>query len=339
MEKTPGLDTRRESFTSRVEKSDGTFEALSIKMEKDGKPKLFVFEDIDKTLLHLEPTYMKIREAMWPEAAKKEGIELVSKVHLDGFRLGTMWRELYRMHGIYSLGRDDWRDSNFYEQDFLAPGKAGEHIDKPGDPLHEEADKMLQKFDDIAAQVVEAQAKADPDFFKNSKIKPMFKLNAIYKRLGVPVVGMSANPRKFIEAICKHTGLAEQFLDCATDTDVPGTKEFKMRWLAARAEENGLHVPYDRLLVIGDSALGDVGSASRFQQLAASEHPEVSAAGILIVDNEKDIAEGVRKLEGVRDIDVRALDYKKVPFDDKGVPILGSGRRDEFLTQIKQRES
>ncbi len=119
----------RLSITSKVEKSNGEFEAFSIKLDKNGKPPLIVFEDIDKTLLHLEPTYNEIRKAMWPKAVEMDGLEEVSRVHLAGFRLGTMWRELYRMYAIYELEprRTEWKDADRYEKEFLAEGMPGEH--------------------------------------------------------------------------------------------------------------------------------------------------------------------------------------------------------------------
>lgn len=329
---------KRISIKSNLEKADGSYENLSIKVDKDNKPALVVFEDIDKTLLHLEPTYNEIRKAMWGSAVVKDGIEEVSKVHLAGFRLGTMWRELYRMHAIYTLGKEEWKDAELYEREFLAPGKEGEHIDEPGDQYYEFSDNLLKQFDDMAADTVERQAKEDPEFFAKAKIEPMYKLNAIYKRLGVPVVGMTANPRKFATALCKYTGLAENFITCATDTDVPGTKEYKMIWLMKGLEEMGIKIPYDKLLVIGDSPVGDVGSASRIKQLVKEEHPEISASGIVIIENDKELKNAIEKLTSVTDINIQALDYTQVPVDEKGVPKFFTKDRNKFLRNINSEE-
>ena len=328
------IETNRVNITGRLENSSNKQIDFSIKLESDGKPKLVVFEDIDKTLLHLEPTYNEIRKNMWPEAVEKDGIEAVSKVHLDGFRLGTMWRELYRMYAIYTLGKVEWKDANIYAEEFLAPGKDGENIDTPGDIYHEQSDELLKKFDDIAEKTVEDQAKTNPNFFDDAKIKQTYKLNSLYKRLGVVVVGMSANPRKFINALCKYTGLADSFLDCATDTDVSGTKEYKMQWLIKRLEEKGLSIPYDRLLVIGDSPLGDVGSASRFQKLVKHEHPEVSASGIVIIESDEEMKSAIDKLNETTDINIHTLDYTKVPENKDGDQELFSKGRDEFYKKI-----
>lgn len=335
----PQQEKKRENFTSALAKADGSHENFSIKLEKDGKPPLLVFEDIDKTLLHIEPTYKEIRKKMWPHEVEKEGLEEFSKVHLDGFRLGTMWRELYRMHGIYQLGKEEWKNPDVYEKEFLAAGKPGEHVDDNGDEYHELADKLLQQFDAIAAEVVEQQAKENPQLFESSKIGPLYKLNAIYKKMGVPVVGMTANPRKFIEALCKYTGLSEQFLDCATDTDVLKAKEYKMQWLAERLEKKGLPIPYDRLLVIGDSPKGDVGSASRFQKLEKEKHPEVSASGILIVEGDADVEKAINVFSenNIDDINIQAFNYKKTPLDEKGDPQLYSKFRELFLSKIQEK--
>ncbi|NVN96827.1 HAD family hydrolase [Candidatus Nomurabacteria bacterium] len=328
-------ENNRTSISSSLENAQGINENFSIKLEKDGKPKLVVFEDIDKTLLHLEPTYNEIRKNMWPEAVERDGIEEFSKVHLDGFRLGTMWRELYRIYGIYNLGKEEWKNPDIYIKEFLSEGKEGENIDNPGDKYHEISDELLRKFDDIAAETVEKQAKENPDFFNEAKIEPTYKLNSLYKRLGIVVVGMSANPRKFIDAICKYTELSENFIDCATDTDVPGTKEYKMQWLINRLEKKGLSIPYDRLLVIGDSPLGDVGSASRFQKLVKNEHPEVSASGIVIIESDNDMKVAIEKLKDINDINIHTFDYTKVPVSEKnGKPELFSKNRKDFYKEI-----
>ncbi len=324
------------SIQSNLENAEGKHEDIKVKLEADGKPKLLVFEDIDKTLLHLEPAYNEIRKNMWPEAVAKDGLEEFSKVHLNGFRLGTMWRELYRIYAIYTLGKEEWKNPNTYMEEFLAQGKEGEHIDEPGNKYYELSNKLLEKFDDIAAQTVEKQAKENPNFFEEAKIGPLYKLNTLYKRLGVPIVGMSANPRKFIEAVCKYTGLSERFIACATDTDVPGTKEHKMKWLTEQLEKKGLPVPYERLLVIGDSPLGDVGSASKFQKLVSGEHPEVNASGIVIIASDEDLKIAGEKLNNIDDINIHTFDYTKVPVDENGDPMLFSKNRDKFLGEMKK---
>lgn len=334
MENLNKIENNKINIFSSLENNKGENESFSIKLDKDGKPKLVVFEDIDKTLLHLEPTYNEIRKNMWPEAVEKDGLEEFSKVHLDGFRLGTMWKELYRIHGIYNLGKEEWKNIDTYSKEFLSEGKDGENIDVQGDKYHEISDELLRKFDDIASITVEKQAKDNPNFFDKSKIESMYKLNSLYKRLGVVVLGMSANPRKFIEAICKYTGLSEYFIDCATDTDVSGTKEYKMKWLIERLEGKGVSVPYDRLLVIGDSPMGDVASASRFQKMVKKEHPEVFASGIIIIENEADMKIAVDKLSDVNDININAFDYSQIPISSNGEPELFSKNRHKFFKDI-----
>ncbi|MCX6754182.1 MAG: HAD family hydrolase [Candidatus Nomurabacteria bacterium] len=330
----PKPEYTRKSFTSNLENADGNFESFSIRLDKDGKPPLIVFEDIDKTLLHLEPTYKEIRKAMWPEAVSKDGIEEVGRVHLAGFRLGTMWRELYRMHAIYNLGKTEWKNPDKYEEEFLAVGKDGENIDEPNDPLHIECDKLLEKFDDIAASTVEKQAKENPNFFDEAKIQPIYKLNALYKRLGVVIVGMTANPKKFANALCKYAGLGESFIDCATDTDVPGKKEYKMQYLIKQLEAKGIKIPYDKILIIGDSPLGDVGSGSKFQKLEKEEHPEVRTKGIVINGNEEDLIVAINKLKETTDMEINAIDVNQVPIDKHGNPDLTQKGRDKFYTEI-----
>jgi phosphoglycolate phosphatase-like HAD superfamily hydrolase len=324
----------RKSFTSNLERADNSFESFSIKLDSNNKPPLVVFEDIDKTLLHLEPTYTEIRKIMWGDAVKQDGIEEVSKVHLDGFRLGTMWRELYRMHAIYKLGKLEWKDAQLYEEEFLAPGMEGEHIDEPGDKLHEECNIYLNNFDDIAALTVEKQAKENPNFFDESKIKSMYKLNTLYKRAGVVIVGMTANPKKFANALCKYAGLGEYFIDCATDTDVPGTKEYKMLWLISKLEKIGIQIPYDKLLVIGDSPLGDAGSAERLAILLKEKFPEFKASGIVIIQNKEEGIIAQEKLKNTTHIKKSTFNIDNVPLDKDGVPDLVSKNRKTFYTDL-----
>ncbi len=324
----------RVSFTSNLEKADGSFESYYVKLDKDGKPPLVVFEDIDKTLLHLEPTYIEIRKMMWPDAVALDGIEEVSRVHLAGFRLGTMWRELYRMHAIYNLGKIEWKDGELYEKEFLAPGMEGEHIDEPNDKFHEECDVYLNNFDEIAAETVEKQAKENPNFFEESKIKSMYKLNTLYKRSGVVIVGMTANPKRFANALCKYAGLGEFFIDCATDTDVPGTKEYKMLWLINKLEEMGIQIPYDKILVIGDSPVGDAGSAERLAVLLKEKFPEFQASGIVIIQNEEEGIIAAEKLKDTTHIKKSTFNTENVPLDESGNPNLVSKNRDEFYTEL-----
>ena len=136
------------------------------------------------------------------------------------------------------------------------------------------------------------------------------------------MVGMTANPKKFANALCKYAGLGEFFMDCATDTDVPGTKEYKMQYLIKQLEEMGIKIPYDKLLVIGDSPLGDVGSGSKFQKLEKEKHPEVKTKGIVINGNEEDLTVAINKLKETTDMEIHAMDVNQVPLDKHGNPDL-----------------
>jgi phosphoglycolate phosphatase-like HAD superfamily hydrolase len=321
------------SIQSNLENAEGKHEIIKIKLGEDGKPRALVFEDIDKTLLHLEPTYKEIRKKMWPEAVARDGLEEFSKVHLDGFRLGTMWRELYRIYGIYSLGKEEWKDANIYQKDFLAKGKEGEHIDKPGDEYHEFSNGLLEKFDEIASKTVEEQAKENPHFFDDAKIGPMYKFNTILKRLQIPIVGMTANPRKFAEALCKYSGLAEVFIVCATDTDVPGTKEYKVKWSIEDLEKKGLPIPYSALMGVGDSDK-DAGSVSRYKELVKNEHPDVDGSGVIVIANDEELEDAVEKLKGIKNIKIHSFNYNKVPVDKNGDAEFFSKDRGQYYQEL-----
>ncbi len=325
--------------TSELERPDGTHPEFHIDVLSDGKPKIIAFWDVDKTLVNLEGPMRAIRPAMWPEAFEKDDLEEVSAVHLAGYQLGNMWRELYRMYGIYTQGKRQWNDPAAYEADFLAPGKDGEHIDKAGDSYHEFADKLLQRFDGIATRVIDEQYQKDPHTFDHEKIKPMYHLAEVYRRLGNPQVGMSANPRGYIRAVCKYLGLSEYFIDCATDTDVAGLKEHKMKYLTAALEAKGIQVPYDRLVIVGDSPTGDVGSGPRFRELMHKEKPAINvvARGLLVVENAEALRAAEEKIghdPELRQL-VETLRWDKVKPSRYGVPAIGSRYDDGFLEPLK----
>ncbi len=284
---------------SHLENLAGEHAEIRLKREEDGKAPAVAFFDIDLTFLSLEEVlYPDVRRKLWPNIDPDK----VDEIHLAGFRLGTMFKEMYRMKMLNDYPGDEqyqrWADANIYEHEFLEGD--GKNINEPGDPYHEIADAELHRFDDVATEVArEAQAK-HPESYERAKIGPVFQLAEQYRRLGVPMVGMTANPRRFIEEVLKYTGLADQFIECATDYDVPGDKEYKMKWLVEQLEHAGVPVSYDRLVVIGDSPTGDVGSGPRFEELMAQERPDlaVSTHGILIVESEEALAKARAKLAG-----------------------------------------
>lgn len=268
---------------SNLYRSDGARAIFDIQLSAAGTPKGLIFWDIDKTLVDLDSVYIPIREAMWPDAVARDGMAEVGRVHEAGFKLGTMWRELYRMYAIYELDKSAWKDPAVYEAEFLAPGKPGEHIDETGDEYHEFSDKLLRKFDDVAVVAVEREYKRDHDLPEKYSIKPAIALAERYRREGVPMVGMSANPRGFIRSVCTYTGLADFLIDCASDDDALGRKEWKMQYLIGVLESKGLHIPYQNLTIIGDSLEGDIGSGPRLAKLMESRGIKVAMRGVLVV--------------------------------------------------------
>ena len=304
-------------ITSELERPDNSRAVIDVELSGD-KPKQLIFWDIDGTLLDLAEIYKPIRQAMWPKAVARDGLEEVSRVHLAGFCLGTMWRELYRMHAIYELNKIEWKDVSLYENEFLSPGKPGEKIDEAGDYYHQLADDMLNQFDEAAVSAIASEYERNPTLFVNVRIKPTWDLLQSYNHKGLLMVGMSANPRRFIQAVCKYCGLADYLIDCASDTDVPGLKEHKMKYLSDKLEVRGLIVPYDNLLIIGDSLNGDIASGPRFTSLIREQKPGARARvrGILIVEDglAKTQAESALKnmpqLDGL--VDILRLDEKSV---------------------------
>jgi len=157
-------------ITSELERPDNSRAVIDVELSGD-KPKQLIFWDIDGTLLDLAEIYKPIRQAMWPKAVARDGLEEVSRVHLAGFRLGTMWRELYRMHAIYELNKIEWKDVSLYENEFLSPGKPGEKIDEAGDYYHQLADDMLNQFDEAAVSAIASEYERNPTLFVNVRIK------------------------------------------------------------------------------------------------------------------------------------------------------------------------
>ena len=314
---------------------------LRIARGPDGKPPAAAFFDIDLTFLELEEVlYPEVRRRLWPN------IEHVDKVHLAGFRLGTMFKEMYRMKMLNDYPYDrryaSWADENAYEADFLA--NEGVHINEPGDSYHEMAAAELARFDAVATQVVKEVREQHPESFEQGKIGPVYQLAEEYRRLGVPIVGMTANPRGFILEILKDTGLSEIFFECATDDDVPGDKEYKMLWLIEKMEQAGIPVPYDHIEVIGDSVTGDVGSGPRFEQLMRVKQPakKVITHGLLIVESEEALSKARAKLATKPELEqqlvgetrAQALRWDKVTTSEHGTFNMTQKYRKDFLEPV-----
>ncbi len=323
---------------SHLERVDGTYTTFRFPLQPNGQVKGVVFCDVNGTYVWLLSI---LREAISIVFPWVPDVDELLKVYLAGFKLGTSWREFYRMYGIYVLKMKTWKDPLVYENDFV---KLHEHeIDQPGSSYYQIADRFLTQFDYVASGVVRRQYEENPQHFAGMKIKPINRLAELLLRSGYVVVGMSANPRRYIQAICKYMGLADFFIDCATDSDIFGRKEYKMEYLRKWLHERGIEVPLDRIMVVGDSITGDLGSALRFKWLVDGQGggSKVDAYGLLVVKDEDEFNEACTKIALdpelqtlVRTFRMDAIRLDLVTTSNHGTPNLASRYRKTFLQRL-----
>ncbi|GEM_PF-1091569 len=340
----PNVEHRRRlEVESDLENIDGEKSKIGVELI-DGKPKAVAFFDIDLTLAELRFAH----EAAFYALCEKRGIQLENpeealEIYFKGFKLGNSFREWDRVNGIFVDGKKEWIDPEVYVRDRLEPQR--QEIDEAGNEAHERANGYLQEYGKTAAEVLrnayEAHEKDpnSPDKFEEVKIRPIFHLAEIYKRLGIPMVGMTANQRDFARAIVKYLGLSELFIECATDEDMTGGgKDVAMSYLIGKLEAKGIPVPKDRLVVVGDSIRGDVGSAKKF-----SESGVPRPKGILVMKDKQaievvkeQISKDPKLQEILNLVNTQALSIKDVPISSvTGKPILASGQRGKFLEELK----
>ena len=322
---------------SDLEKLDGSYEDLDIELLPDGKPKAVVFFDVDKTLVRFRSVYREAISKLFPQEPDKDKL---FEVYESNFQLGSSRGEMIRMKGIYLDGREDWIDSKVYEEEYFSKHRG--EINHPGHELYDVAGDFLRKFDDLASGQIVKEYKQDPKSFESIKIRPIYHLAEIYKRLGIPMVCMSANPGKFIEAACKYLGLSEYFIDSASDWDVDGDKEYKIQYLIGELEKKDIKVPYDRLIIVGDSIKGDIGSGLRFKDMKKDQE-NVNIKGLLVVENQNALAAAEEKVRNdtqlqklVKEFDVKAVQLDKVSFSSvDGKPRLSSHYQNDFMKDMK----
>lgn len=325
---------------SELENIDGVHKEINITLMEDGMPRAVAFFDIDKTLAELKIVHSQTIKKLLKEFLGKEDkdLENVEEVYFKGFKLGNSFREFDRMNGIYNLGHEEWIDPEVYIKERL--NKNREEIDGGGSEDHMIAKAYLDRYADMASSVADEIYKNNPEEFESSKIKPIFALAKLYKALGIPMFGMTANGKKFVGTIAKYIGLSDIFIDIATDEDmIGGGKEIIIPKIIERLEKKGVKVPKDRIVLVGDSLRGDIGSGSKFKENA--ENKEIKIKGILVMKDKKDLAEmhdlishnpELKKI--LENTDTEAFVVENVPMDKNGDPLLFSGGRKDFLTKL-----
>jgi phosphoglycolate phosphatase-like HAD superfamily hydrolase len=330
---TSGIEKRKWiSVPSELEGLDGQKKDIKIELMEDGKPRAVAFFDIDGTLAHLGNIHgMAIRRLF--NNVRDGDLE---ETYYNGFKLGNSFREFDRMREIYVDGHVEWKDPEIYLKERFAP-HAGE-IDEPGNPAHDVAAAILKEYGKIAAQVAEDLYKVNPKEFAKSNIEPMFKLARMYSRLGIPMVGFTANAKSFVDKLAKYLKLSDIFLDIATDeTMVGGGKEVAIHGLMRKMESKGLSVPKDKLIFVGDSIRGDIGTG-----LAAKlKDKEIVGQGVLVLRDKAELLEMKRKISQdpalrhlADSMEINALVLADVPLDEHGNPMLFSRFRHQFLERL-----
>ena len=326
---------------SELERPDGSRAEFNIELLPDGKPKALAFFDVDKTLVRLDPVYRESIHELFPQ---DPDLDHQLEVYRSAFYFGSSWAEMTRMRGIYEEGKKQWEVPRVFERErFKSPEQLIE-INNAGSETHTIADKLLHRFDEIASRVIAEQYQHDPESFEAAKIQPIYHLAEVYKRLGVPMVCMSANPGKFIRSACKYMGLSDYFIDVASDWDVEGDKEHKIKYLVERLESKGVPVPYSRMIVVGDSIRGDVGAGWRYGQKLHKNQKEqpVSVKGILVVEDSAALANAEERVANdpelkdmVASTDVQAFDLSQVTYSPEGTPNIGGKHRAKFMSRLR----
>ncbi len=320
------------NISSELEGIDGKKKEIKIELMEDGKPRAMAFFDIDGTLAHLGAIHGQAIAKLFPD---EDSVEL-EKTYYLGFKLGNSFREFDRMRGIYVDGHHEWKDPEVYLRERFNPN--AKEIDEPGNLAHNIAAAILKEYGEMAAQIAEELFQKNPKEFEKSNITPIFLLAHIYSRLGIPMVGFTANAKTFVDKLAKYLKLSEIFLDIATDeTMAGGGKELAIHHLISKIESKGIPIPKNRLIFVGDSLRGDIGTS-----LAANmKDKTIAGQGILVLKDKEALLDIERQINSdpslrhIADkIDVHGLVVNDVPLDEKGNPMLLSRFRDQFLKKL-----
>jgi hypothetical protein len=240
------------------------------------------------------------------------------------------------MNGIYNEGHVEWKDPEFYLKNRFLPN--AKEIDEVGCASHEAAALMLKKYGEAASLICDDLQKNNPDEFKKSNIEPIFLLAKMYGRMGIPMVGFTANAKVFVDKLAKYLNLSDIFLDIATDeTMAGGGKEIAIPKLISTLENKGIPAS-NKQIFVGDSLRGDIGTSL----LTEEQNPDIFKQGILVLENKealikikKQISEDPKLEKMVRSIDVYGFVVGSVPLDEtSGEPKLFSINRNKFLEKL-----
>ena len=319
---------------SELEGIDGFHKEISISITEDDTPLAVAFFDIDKTLAELMNIHGAAIRTLFKELFDKDfpGIE---DVYFKGFRLGNSFREFDRMNGIYNLGFKEWIDPEIYIKERLNQKK--KEIDSDGNETHKIAKMYLDRYAIIASKIAEDIYKNDKEEFETSKIKPVFALAKFYQSMGIPMFGMTANGKDFVHTIAKYLGLSELFIDIATDEDmVRGGKEIIIPKLIKRLEDKGIKISKDKLVIVGDSLSGDIGSGYRYRD----GEKEIFIKGILVLKDMNELQIMKNQIEKnselkkiIENTDTEAFIVDNVKIDQNSATLI-LGDKKNFLIKL-----
>jgi len=322
------------NVSSELEGVDGKKKDIKIELMEDGKPRAMAFFDIDGTLAHLSAIHGKAIAELFPD---QEPVEL-EQTYYRGFKLGNSFREFDRMRGIYIDGHLEWKDPEIYLKERFNPH--AKEIDEPGHLAHNIAAGILKEYGEIAAKICKELYEENPEEFTKQNIAPIFKLAQLYGKLGIPMVGFTANAKVFVDELAKYLKLSDIFLDIATDeTMAGGGKEIAIHHLISLMESKGIPMPKgkEQIIFVGDSLRGDIGTSLK----ARERNEDISGQGILVLKDKNELIEMKKKISTdpelqhiVASMKVQAFVVDDVSLDENGNPILHSSYQKEFLKRL-----
>jgi phosphoglycolate phosphatase-like HAD superfamily hydrolase len=326
------LDTKWIMVPSELEGIDGRKKDIKVELIGDGKPRAIAFFDIDGTLAHLSAIHGKAIARLFQDEDPSE----LEETFYRGFKLGNSFREFDRMRGIYVDGQISWKDPEVYLRARFNPH--AKEIDEPGNLAHSIAAAILKEYGEIAARVAEELYKQNPEKFEASNIAPIFLLARMYARLGIPLVGFTANAKSLVDKLAKYLKLSDIFLDIATDeTMAGGGKEIAIQYLINKLATKGIQMPENRLIFVGDSLRGDIG----ISLTTGLRDKGISGQGILVLKDREELLEIQKQISAdgnlrriADEINVHGLVISDVPLDEKGNPMLLSRYKDRFLKKL-----
>ena len=273
-----------------------------------------VYFDLDRTLLRLDFIYRPALERLFPDVSATDELW---RLHSDGFKLGTSYREFDRMHGIIREGIEGWEDPDRYLDERRA-------IIDADSPARRRSAEYTRRYADYAIEIARQWFGRNPAAFSQAHIKPVVQLLRVLRRIGIATACMTANNETFARDVLAYSGLAPLFLELAGDESMDGGgKEVAIQKLTDRMAKLGVSVAKHRLGLIGDSLLGDIGVARKLPG-------PYKAGGLLVVENEEALfaerqilAQNRDRRDAAERLGVRVFVLDRVPCNSRGTPILG----------------